>query len=165
MEKRCVNCDLNQNGCDDVLGERCLGMDSIKPFQYNYWQPKEPKEETMKYEIIEAISAKTLLDKVPCSEGYADYINKFGIGELVHGDFAPFITWAEENGHISWLIDNGFIKEVKPELKPCPFCGGEKLRHLTSWGNPVVVCKSCHVEGPVADTKKFANKAWNKRCR
>ena len=122
----------------------------------------------MKYRIIEAISTKTLLAKNPCRDGYADYIREFGISELVPGDFAGFISWAKENGHINWLISYGFIKEVEPEIAHCPFCTTLSSRMVVSsqrknlmW----VECVGCRARGPERPTQKGATRAWNERCQ
>jgi len=57
---------------------------------------------------------------------------------------------------------------TKTELKPCPFCGGEKQennRVPMDAGNSIywIFCENCHTCGPIADTKRAAIAAWNRR--
>lgn len=54
------------------------------------------------------------------------------------------------------------------KLKPCPFCGGNKLvihGPQAFW----IVCRECGAEGPTPSslwkTKKEAAKAWNRRAK
>ena len=50
---------------------------------------------------------------------------------------------------------------MEPELKPCPFCGGEaELMGVTIFW---VQCRSCHVETLAVDHEEAAVKAWNRR--
>ena len=62
-------------------------------------------------------------------------------------------------------------------LKPCPFCGSEKVGvySVSASAEKIcfrIVCKNVktksgwhypHIEGPVAETKESAIAAWNKR--
>jgi Lar family restriction alleviation protein len=59
---------------------------------------------------------------------------------------------------------------VNEKLKPCPFCGREKIiihsidpdiERLAD--NFWAVCTSCVSFGPLSNTKKEAIAAWNKR--
>jgi Lar family restriction alleviation protein len=53
------------------------------------------------------------------------------------------------------------------ELKPCPFCGEERIMHMRGdygnlhWG----FCKSCKCEGPVAMGWDEAKELWNTRAK
>lgn len=50
---------------------------------------------------------------------------------------------------------------MEPELKTCPFCGGEaELMGLSIFW---VQCKDCHVETLAVDHEEDAVKAWNRR--
>ena len=56
----------------------------------------------------------------------------------------------------------------KPELKPCPFCGGEA--HMNGCGNTWwVSCDTegcvCQIGGKLQHTELQAVKAWNKRAK
>ena len=54
-----------------------------------------------------------------------------------------------------------------PELKPCPFCGGDKM-HMTedARGCGFIGCDICFARGPTEDLfwdSRMAHKAWNTR--
>lgn len=50
------------------------------------------------------------------------------------------------------------------ELKPCPFCGKERLRVKSSlrWGY-FVACNHCAAVGPSSGTREGAIEKWNDR--
>ena len=50
----------------------------------------------------------------------------------------------------------------EPELKPCPFCGGEAVG-MCGGVQQYVRCYCCNTEGPTCDTKQEAIEAWNRR--
>jgi Lar family restriction alleviation protein len=50
----------------------------------------------------------------------------------------------------------------KAKLKPCPFCGLNKLYYFCFAG-VAVVCENCGSEGPLMGTKEAADMAWNRR--
>ena len=50
------------------------------------------------------------------------------------------------------------------ELKPCPFCGKEKITIEERW-QYFGYCVNCGCEGPNAPTKRQAISAWNKRSK
>ena len=159
VEKKCSTCRNASNKCTRICN-KCF--DNVSQIHENW----EPKGETMKYKIIGAISAKTLLDKDPCDSGYRDYVFKFGTKELVSSDFIDFISWAEEHGHIDWLFYNGFI-EVVEEKTTCIWCGGEcRIGQNTHTGKRWVLCMTpeCEASGPVCKSAKEAIDGWNE-CR
>lgn len=47
-------------------------------------------------------------------------------------------------------------------LKPCPFCGREKLIRVTV-KTCFIVCEGCETQGPVENTLDDAIEAWNTR--
>lgn len=49
------------------------------------------------------------------------------------------------------------------ELKPCPFCGGEKYRMIKPDGVWRVLCLTCKTEGRPSVMNIDAKSAWNKR--
>ena len=53
------------------------------------------------------------------------------------------------------------------ELKPCPFCGGKKIRVYGKENfrtcSPWVQCESCLASTSAEDTEKEAIEAWNRR--
>lgn len=50
---------------------------------------------------------------------------------------------------------------MEPELKPCPFCGGEaEIRGVTIFW---VQCKDCHVETLAEDDEETVIKTWKRR--
>ena len=54
-------------------------------------------------------------------------------------------------------------RHERPELQPCPFCGGTRLteKQSTRWG--YFISCSCHAVGPSARSKESAAHAWNTR--
>ena len=61
-----------------------------------------------------------------------------------------------------------------PELKPCPFCGGEaELAHLRKRPSRIfgiyrpayVRCTVCYATGRTTYTTEFAIEAWNMRVK
>lgn len=46
------------------------------------------------------------------------------------------------------------------QLRPCPFCGSEKLEHQRF---TFVWCRECEAEGPNVDSEPEAIAAWNRR--
>ena len=61
-------------------------------------------------------------------------------------------------------------KRVQPELKPCPFCGGEAHRMTTECGgfgtneSGVISCSKCGARGPESIISWQAiYEGWNKR--
>ncbi len=56
--------------------------------------------------------------------------------------------------------------EEEPELKPCPFCGGEANAFTLSgdyYTSQQVCCEGCSACGPAEDTCRTAIDAWNRR--
>lgn len=49
-------------------------------------------------------------------------------------------------------------------LKPCPFCGSDKIQKARRMGFPVAtLCLQCCAEGPQRLTGREADIAWNNR--
>ena len=57
-------------------------------------------------------------------------------------------------------------KTEKPELKPCPFCGGKaELLQAYTGGQPRrAYCGVCRIHGPTMRTAREAREAWNRRA-
>jgi Lar family restriction alleviation protein len=49
-----------------------------------------------------------------------------------------------------------------PELKPCPFCGSEKVSVVTNYQS-AVECAKCMANGPLDMSIAVAVKEWNTR--
>lgn len=51
-------------------------------------------------------------------------------------------------------------------LKPCPFCGGDKLLTTTNeYGGFCLTCESCDAVGPPSEyDPKAMQRAWNTRA-
>lgn len=52
---------------------------------------------------------------------------------------------------------------AEQELRPCPFCGGEKYRMIKPDGVWRVLCLTCKTEGRPSVMNIDAKSAWNKR--
>lgn len=56
------------------------------------------------------------------------------------------------------------------ELKPCPFCGGNRVHFDTSWASTVILiyCPDCTAVVSYGnnkrDTYKYSTEAWNRRA-
>jgi Lar family restriction alleviation protein len=50
------------------------------------------------------------------------------------------------------------------ELKPCPFCGSDKLGHYAIHASDFVQCESCEAVGPDQDDCGSARDKWNTRA-
>jgi len=51
-------------------------------------------------------------------------------------------------------------------LKSCPFCGGQAALDETVLDMEqqyIVRCRSCMAQGPLAETREAAGRAWNRR--
>jgi Lar family restriction alleviation protein len=50
------------------------------------------------------------------------------------------------------------------ELKPCPFCGCDKISVQYLYFRPYVICEKCHAQIPCYNTYAKAKEAWNRRA-
>lgn len=53
---------------------------------------------------------------------------------------------------------------MKTELKPCPFCGGEKIKAVHGKWMWWCKCGECGAESAIRNTKAEAIEAWNRRA-
>jgi len=54
--------------------------------------------------------------------------------------------------------------DVAVMLKPCPFCGSNRLElHNTENGTYWIICGECNCGSPICDSMAQATDAWNKR--
>ena len=63
------------------------------------------------------------------------------------------------------------LEPIEPELKPCPFCGGEALFDVSNparwgWGNDyhVVKCSDCGARIRPSSVKEQTTAVWNRRA-
>ena len=49
------------------------------------------------------------------------------------------------------------------ELKPCPFCGCDRISVQYLCFRPYVICEKCHAQIPCYNTYAKAIEAWNRR--
>ena len=56
--------------------------------------------------------------------------------------------------------------ETKPDLRPCPFCGGDEIYvfPVAASRGRAAMCQKCLAEGPYERTKEKAAEAWNRRA-
>lgn len=49
------------------------------------------------------------------------------------------------------------------ELKPCPFCGSNRILVEYLYFRPYILCEKCHAQIPCYNTYPKAKEAWNRR--
>lgn len=49
------------------------------------------------------------------------------------------------------------------ELKPCPFCGSDRITVQYFYFRPYIICDKCHAQIPCYNTYPDAKEAWNRR--
>lgn len=49
------------------------------------------------------------------------------------------------------------------ELKPCPFCGSNRIEVRYLCCRPYIICEKCHAQLPCYNTYTKAREAWNRR--
>lgn len=54
------------------------------------------------------------------------------------------------------------IRKIKT-LKPCPFCGSNNVQLVIQEASRWVECLNCETQGPLAKTKNWATRKWNRR--
>lgn len=77
-------------------------------------------------------------------DAYQEYIRK-------HWEFKGEFDWLE--------------LEAEEELKPCPFCGSEKLHTGCVINNWCVICDDCDCRTNWFSEKSNAIAAWNRRAK
>ena len=50
------------------------------------------------------------------------------------------------------------------ELKPCPFCGSNRISVEYLYFRPYIICEKCHAQIPCYNTHPKAKEAWNRRA-
>lgn len=53
--------------------------------------------------------------------------------------------------------------KIMEKLKPCPFCGSDKVAVQYLYFRPYIICKKCHAQIPCYNTYPRAREAWNRR--
>lgn len=58
------------------------------------------------------------------------------------------------------------MMDGKPDLRPCPFCGGDEIYvfPVAASRGRAAMCQKCLAEGPYERTKEKAAEAWNRRA-
>ena len=56
---------------------------------------------------------------------------------------------------------------MSQELKPCPFCGGSRLRTMLQRWRWVIDCVDCNIQGPSShiDSRDMVAVKWNNRAK
>lgn len=65
----------------------------------------------MKYEIVNTISAATIIEKIPCKEEFIEFVKKFEFQQLNYSQ----VEWMVEHktSWINWLVKQGFLKRTE----------------------------------------------------
>ncbi len=61
------------------------------------------------------------------------------------------------------VFDN-ILQDSSLPLKPCPFCGSDKVYFVETGQKYGVVCFGCMVSTESKNTKETAQKQWNRRA-
>lgn len=83
---------------------------------------------------------------------------------------APFVLLCKQYRTMELLpklrCKDGRGDEVMSELKPCPFCGSEKVKAQHGVGMVMILCYKCGatVSFYEKERKEQAIEAWNRRC-
>ena len=95
-------------------------------------------------------------------------VYKIGSGEIT------LLFDQETQERIGWPCADRYrvtLEPVEPELKPCPFCGGEALFDVSNparwgWGNDyhVVKCSDCGARIRPSSVKEQTTAVWNRRA-
>lgn len=49
------------------------------------------------------------------------------------------------------------------KLKPCPFCGNNKIEVKYLYFRPYIICEKCYAQLPCYNTYTRVAEAWNRR--
>ena len=176
MEKGCKTCRFSARYNGGI--SKCPDEPPRCNHSYHKWQPKE---DTVEYRVLKEISPTTLGNhSTSCGDFWREFYSLMGVFDGgwfracpsvdIHPVFDQIIKWAEEDPkRIDWLIKQGFVEKVEPELIPllCPFCGHRGMNkpviQSETYKFYYVSCSHCHARGPVSHTKHEAIKAWNRR--
>lgn len=177
MGRKCETCQKHKEPLDlSCITCPCIDFKSGAT-KFTKWQQKQEKQ--MEYEPTEKCTTEIIFAEVRKStcakvkEEFVEYVNE----ALIEGCFAVIDSlpvkydssrWkrlTKTDTRSKWLLSKGFIKEVKPKLKPCPFCGSKEVESgrgvdITKW---FVCCHICQTDGPVSHTEEQAANSWNIR--
>ncbi len=65
-----------------------------------------------KYEALKEISAKTILERNPCEDGFKQFVDYFGISSVKWGAAAENYIASRIVGGVGFLLENGFIQKI-----------------------------------------------------
>lgn len=133
-------------------GEMYIGFSSYKLDYVRRWlnEKFEVKRNVDVVPVVRCKDCKYLVNATVNDNGFL--ICDISDMEITPDDFCSYGE-RKDGG-----ADNG------SELKPCPFCGSNRISVEYLYFRPYIRCEKCHAQIPCYNTYPKAKEAWNRRA-